>query len=193
MQAEFARDIATDPDLKAKVLTLCAGLDPKSIETITRILSRMRTAYTQGKPYCDTLTNEETQKIARIREEFYPKVREVAQGLYYTDGFLSSKPLDACVILCRHHLHHLHASTLEAIRHKDIIDVGASFGDSALVFQGFSDKNIYSFEPTSEGYEALQETIKLNNATRIIPVKKALGASKSRTHQYKWWWLKHGV
>ncbi|WP_394953681.1 FkbM family methyltransferase [uncultured Helicobacter sp.] len=182
MQAEFARDIATDPDLKAKVLTLCAGLDPKSIETITRILSRMRTAYTQGKPYCDTLTNEETQEIARIREEFYPKVRKVAQGLYYTDGFLSSKPLDACVILCRHHLHHLHASTLEAIRHKDIIDVGASFGDSALVFQGFSDKNIYSFEPTSEGYEALQETIKLNNATRIIPVKKALGASKSQGH-----------
>ena len=107
-------------------------------------------------------------------------MRKLADGLYYTDGFLSSKPLDACVILSHHHLPCLQSRTLEAMRHKDIIDVGASFGDSALVFGRYTDKHIYSFEPTKEGYDALQETIRLNAATRIIPVKKALGASISQ-------------
>ena len=180
MQADFAYDIATDPDLKTKVLTLCAGLDPQSTDTIMRIISRMHTAYAQGKPYCDILTEAESEEIARIRRDFYPKVQKIAKGLYYTDGFLSSKPLDDCVILCHHHLHCLLPSTLEAIQHKDIIDVGASFGDSALVFQKYTDKHIYAFEPTNEGYEALQETISLNNATRIIPINKALGANASK-------------
>lgn len=65
------------------------------------------------------------------------------------------------------------------MRSKDFIDVGGYVGDSALVFEEFTDKNIYTFEPTKDNYERILQTIKLNNLKRTIPINKGLGAEDS--------------
>ena len=76
----------------------------------------------------------------------------------------------------------IQAGMVDSVRrkHKNIIDVGACVGDSSLVFGDFTTKSIYAFEPTSANYNHLLRTIALNNATRIIPVKKALGSKPDR-------------
>ncbi len=79
----------------------------------------------------------------------------------------------------KHSLHILEPQTLERMRSKDFIDVGACIGDSAVLFEReFCDKNIYTFEPTRENFRLLKRTLELNNSKRIIPVNKALGAEK---------------
>ncbi|MDE7174551.1 MAG: FkbM family methyltransferase [Helicobacter sp.] len=59
---------------------------------------------------------------------------------------------------------------------KNIIDVGGYIGDSALILQQYTQKKVYSFEALSDNYDLMRQTIALNNANRIIPIKKALGA-----------------
>lgn len=50
----------------------------------------------------------------------------------------------------------------------------------AIVFErDFSDKNIYSFEPTKQRYELMLHTLKLNNSFRVIPVNNGLGSQNS--------------
>ena len=66
----------------------------------------------------------------------------------------------------------------EHIRKKSIIDVGGFVGDSALVLQEYTDDKIYCFEALQENYNTILKTIELNRSTKIIPVKKALGAQK---------------
>ena len=67
------------------------------------------------------------------------------------------------------------------MRNKDFIDVGGFVGDSAIIFeQEFCDKNIYSFEATKSNFKLLERTLWLNNATRIIPINKALGAVEGK-------------
>lgn len=66
--------------------------------------------------------------------------------------------------------------TLQRIRQKDIIDVGGFIGDSAIIFEReFTERNIYSFEPTSKNYALMQETLRLNDSKRIIPIHQGLG------------------
>lgn len=61
---------------------------------------------------------------------------------------------------------------------KDIIDAGAYVGDSALILQEYTLKKVHAFEAVRSNYEAMLQTIKLNEAKRIIPVNKGLGSVK---------------
>jgi FkbM family methyltransferase len=62
------------------------------------------------------------------------------------------------------------------IRSKSIIDAGGYIGDSAIVFAQYTDKKVYSFEPSKHNFKMMLETIKLNNLqNKIVPINKALG------------------
>ena len=77
----------------------------------------------------------------------------------------------------KHNLDVLDSQTLEAMKHKDFIDVGGFIGDSAVLFEReFCDKNIYTFEPTKENFRLLKRTLELNDSKRIIPINKGLGS-----------------
>ena len=43
------------------------------------------------------------------------------------------------------------------------------------MLEDYTDKKVYSFEPTDENYDYMLRTIKLNDSKKIIPVKCALG------------------
>ena len=181
VQTALAKDIVANEQVDAKILNLCKGLDTKSIDTITRIISRLRTTHLCRRESYDLLTEEEYQELDRIRREFYPQIQQLSPTLYVYRGlFLPTDFFEISVLWHEHSLDELESSTLAKMKHKDIIDVGACVGDSALVFQKYTDKHIYAFEPTNENYTFLLQTIQLNNATRIIPINKALGASASK-------------
>ena len=53
----------------------------------------------------------------------------------------------------------------------------------------FCDKNIYSFEATQTNFKLMQQALKLNNSSRIIPINKGLGAKKkhyANRRLFKW-------
>lgn len=60
---------------------------------------------------------------------------------------------------------------------KDIIDGGAYWGDSALVFTGYDPRRVYSFEPHPATYLDLCRTVADNHLEElVIPVKAGLGS-----------------
>lgn len=49
------------------------------------------------------------------------------------------------------------------IKNKTVIDIGASFGDTAIYFALHGAKKVYAFEPLPSVYKLAEENIKLNN------------------------------
>jgi FkbM family methyltransferase len=65
------------------------------------------------------------------------------------------------VFCASHLLEMLDRRVIDYIRPRAALDIGAWVGDSALVFMDYT-KDVYSFEPTLEGFNALEKTIGLN-------------------------------
>lgn len=73
----------------------------------------------------------------------------------------------------------------QQIKGRDIIDGGAYWGDSALIFSEYSPNKIYSFEPQPETFEKLLNTIKKNGlGEKIIPEQFGLGITREIGNLY---------
>lgn len=70
----------------------------------------------------------------------------------------------------------------ERIQTKDILDLGAFIGDSALVLAEYTNKNVYAFEPSGANFAALEKTVVLNQNTRIVPVHAGIGAKDGEAY-----------
>ncbi|GAB7140318.1 hypothetical protein RsTz2092_02660 [Deferribacterales bacterium RsTz2092] len=154
---------------------LVAGMDSGSVDTVDRVLRGVRLAI--DDPACelvlDIYPDEEKEwrrqmqqmkeGVSNMNDYFvcgrykFPSVPELS----YHDG----KPQDTLMRLAE-------------IRTKNILDVGAFIGDSAVVLAQYTDKQLYAFEPTSGNYSQLLKTIQLNGTKNIVPVKLALGDSE---------------
>lgn len=74
---------------------------------------------------------------------------------------------------------------LQQIVGKDIIDGGASWGDSALVFQEYAPSSIHAFEPLNENYRMLCETQQKSHVDKLVPVHMGLGCHE-REETFFW-------
>ena len=102
------------------------------------------------KEFIETLTEKEYLELYRITTEFFPNIHKLSHTIYiYKNYFLPTHSFEISVFWYEHKLKEFESSTLAKIKNKDIIDVGGYVGDSALVFQKYTDKNIYTFEPTN--------------------------------------------
>lgn len=178
LQFAIGKEIVTNPqNLEQKILTLFNGLDKKSKELISKTIDRLKTAYinnTNNVP----ITDDETITLQKIYKDFYAKIYQLKDDIYYCDGFLiPSKTPEISVMYYKHSMNIFHPKTLNKIQEKDILDIGASWGDSALILQEFTKKNIYSFEASKSRFTTLLRTLKMNNAIRVIPVNKGIGAN----------------
>lgn len=127
------------------------------------------------------MTKDEISDLDRLYTQFFPNIFKISDNLWSYDGYLLPWQIgNVEVFWYKHSMNMFEPQTLATIKNKDIIDVGASIGDSALIFENeFCDKNIYSFEPTKQRYELMLRTIKLNKTSRIIPINKALGSQET--------------
>lgn len=57
---------------------------------------------------------------------------------------------------------------------RDIIDVGAYIGDSALILEKYTKKNVYAFEPFNDAFQELRQNIELNKKDNILPFNLGL-------------------
>lgn len=171
------------PDYLYRYKKLVRGLDEKSIETVNLVLSRHQLVYGKKNETFDLWTQEEKQIILRQRQEFYANTLEIAEGVYACGKYLLASPESG--------MGHIETSVItdccgffeldhpERIKDRDILDLGAFIGDSALVLGEHTAGKVHAFEPSTENYKALLKTIELNEAEdKIVPVKAGAGAER---------------
>lgn len=163
-----------------KAQKLCENMDLQSKNIVYQIISRTKAAALSPTQQIFHLTQHEKNQLLNIENDFFANICEVAPEVFYYQGyFLPIRHFEVSVFYYKHGLDTFSPQTLAKIKNLDVIDVGGFIGDSALIFQDFTDKNIYSFEATSHNYNLMLQTLKLNNANRIVPVKKGLGSEQT--------------
>lgn len=169
-------------DIKEKHIQLVKNLDSRSKDCVTTILERIKKIAT-SKEYSNLFSNEENRQINMLMEDFYKNCYCINEGCYaYKNYLLPIKHFEPSVLYYKHNIDNL--KTLNKIKNKAIIDVGAFIGDSAIVLQNYTNNNVYSFEPTNKNFSLLLKTIELNHSKRIIPQKYALGSKNEEIEIY---------
>jgi FkbM family methyltransferase len=132
----------------------------------------------------------DNNKISVNQSNTYSIVRSIQQKIQkqkniyildyeYTRYYLPKNCFTSYIFDNHYGLKQLSKTITDYITGKDILDIGACIGDSAILFLQYSPARIFAYEPASNNYKDLLETISLNNASdKIIPVKKGLGAKE---------------
>jgi len=80
------------------------------------------------------------------------------------------------VFLYHYGLKYLESDILNIIRKGNIIDCGASFGDSSIILSKYTDHKVYALEPDKTIFNYLTENIRKNNLdNKIIPINCGVG------------------
>jgi FkbM family methyltransferase len=161
-----------------KYLALIDGLDEESRSTVCIALQRIMKLYHVKGPWRRAtfrLTPSELLAIKKERDALASGVVRLPNGVWAYKGWLLPHwRLLSEAIVHRHFIEEL--GHLRKIRGRDILDVGGFIGDSALVLSGYTDKNVYSFDPNPKNIEKMRETMRLNRTgAKIVPVPLGLG------------------
>ncbi|MBR2525326.1 FkbM family methyltransferase [bacterium] len=155
---------------------LINNLDKKSITCVDNIISKIKLVAEKKIFFNKHIFNFKEQKqIKNLIHNFYPNIKKINENCYkYKNYTLPLNHFEPSVFYYKHNIEELNKNKF---KYKDIIDVGAYIGDSAIVLSPYTKGTVYSFEPTSEIYDLMQKTLKLNpECKNIVPVKKGLGA-----------------
>lgn len=167
------KDYIDSPELKDSYLKLIKDLDKDSIETVSKIIHRYKDYKKNGNTHF-VLSQEEINEIQHL-QNFKQQIIRINENLYTFKDYLLP-----CNILERFE-YGIFAKDYyinEFSNHnkdKNIIDVGAFIGDSALIFGKYTNKKVYAFEPFKNNYEKLKATITINNYKNIVPINLGLG------------------
>lgn len=150
------------------LLSLLKGLDKQSYHTVIRILQQineLNKAKSQSfQDGIDLYNDQEKQTITEFTRMFEPYILHVSQHYHqYKNYILPVNQFSALAFYFNYGLSALrHADT---IKHKSVIDIGATAADSALIFQQLDPKSVYLFEDNPEQIALAQQTITLNHLT----------------------------
>ncbi len=165
---------------KHSFLNLIKNLDETSKETIARIIKRIEIVEKSKYEPVDIYTSKEKIQLNNVKKDFWQSILKIDSDVYcYKHYLLPKNNFEIDVFYEKYGLNLVDHSKFY---NKDIIDAGAYIGDSSLLLQEYTTKNVYAFEPEHSNYSLLEKTIELNETSRIIPQKLGLGNSKS-THK----------
>lgn len=160
---------------------LCNGLASEDEIKINRIIDRMRHFVLEDSLNCDIFTLSEKQQINDMERDMSENSGNgVSEGMpFYC--YRNYKLYDNCFAsgVFYYKLGLQQINNLEKVKRKNIIDVGAYMGDSAIVLSEYTSQKVYAFEAFYDNYRKISETAALNEKTNIVPINVALGEDKS--------------
>jgi len=149
---------------------LISGLDKESVDTVNRILTRFQQINSGESAQ---FTAKELRELDLLRRNF--KVLKLNENCFvWNNYFLPIDHFEPSVMLYQNGITNI--KDVQKLKNKDIIDVGGFIGDSALIFSDYTNKKVYSFEPSSKNFDLMQKTISMNKKNNIVPVKFGLGS-----------------
>ncbi|MDR1167758.1 MAG: FkbM family methyltransferase [Heliobacteriaceae bacterium] len=160
-------------NFEEKYLKLLANLDNDSKTLLSRIMKNIFIPLNGGDRFYDKIhTQEEKTGLMNLQREFYDKIVKISDNIYqYKQYLLPKYGFEPQTFYEKYE----NLFPVEKIKNKAILDVGGYIGDSALIFQEYTNDKVYAFEPVKENFDCLLQTIKLNNADKIVPVNIGLG------------------
>jgi hypothetical protein len=140
---------------KSKVELLKAGLDDESCRLIDLFAERHKKSFVWSQ---EELTLFDNSHLAPCKYKFAKLQGYQPEVFYFKNG------------LC-----FIENEIEKNLKGKCVIDGGSCCGDSALMFQEYDvvDK-VYAFEPMSQTYEGLVNTLKMNKVDRVCPLQIGL-------------------
>ncbi|WP_347489320.1 FkbM family methyltransferase [Desulfoscipio sp. XC116] len=162
-------------DFEDKFLSLINGLGPDSRATVSKVLARQkRITYVKDLPI-DIMTDAEAERIRYINQNMQD-ILKVSDNLYsYNNYLLPIKHFEISVFIDKYFIDTLRHP--EWFNTKCIIDAGAFIGDSALILAPMTSGKVYAFEATTEYFEMMKQTLRINQLENVEPIHVALGAS----------------
>lgn len=147
-----------------KTEALTHGLDRNSKELIQRIIERQRTMFTHNIFDIGLLTREELQDQ---RINTYPIKQKYK-------GFSNYYGIENFYFHCG--LRFIDRTILKRYEQYDLIDAGASNGDTPAIFsREYRFKTIHAFEPENHNYSLLVKNISKFQLHNVVPVHMGLG------------------
>ena len=170
---QFKKYISDEQYFKRKYLNLVRNCDSVSIETVNIIIKRLQQILNKQANIFDVFTVEEQEVLQRIDHEFGSIIKITEDSYCYKNYMLPQNSFNPEIFYYKLGLNII--STIDDIKDKDIIDVGAYVGDSMLVLSPLTKRRVYCFEAVKNIYDNLLKTIELNDKKNIVPVNMALG------------------
>lgn len=179
---DVASDILSDRsyvqfagDITQEYLSLINGVDDESRAIVTRVLRRLRD-FGAGRGNVFQITKREEDEYFALIDFHYNRIMPLHDGWFLYDGrwFLPSAEISSTVFYYNHFINEVDRRHLSG---RDVLDVGAHMGDSALVMRQFFAGTIWSFEPSPQNFLKLQSTILRNNLKGVEAVQLALGSN----------------
>ncbi len=169
--------------IPARLQALTAGMDKKSVDTVNRLCDRNFRLLPQQEDTPLYLFNhwklytpeeQEGAKVPLDEAPFREKFVIAPDAVMETPVFTFH-----CGLKC------LPQDITARLAGKDILDGGAYWGDSALVFTEYSPRHIYAFEPHPATHTSLCRTISANHLEAVItPVEAGLGSTNENAQLY---------
>lgn len=180
---EFYNDIQK-LDFVNSYKSLIKNLDDDSVQCINKVLARVELISKNGLPIYNLYDKNELSEIDNINKNFYPNIIKLSDNCFaYKKYLLPINHFEPSVFYYKNNIDVL--TDFNKIREKNIIDVGGYIGDSAIIFSDYTNKHIYSFEPTTENLSLMNRTIEINELkNKIIPVNMALGSKNEEQEIY---------
>lgn len=155
---------------KQKVNALTRGLDSSSVQLVKRIIQRQKYMFTHNIFDIGLLTREELQDQ---RINTYP-IKQNYKGLSNYYG------IENFYFHCG--LRFIDRTVLKRYEQYDLIDAGASNGDTAAIFsREYAFKTIHAFEPENNNYSLLVKNISKFQLHNVVPVNMGIGDRIQRT------------
>ncbi len=171
------------PQIDEKLALVTAGMDEESRETVLRHCRRN----------FELLPTEENTALYRYDHYklYTPWELEGAKTMDELERFRGDWVIPEKAMMensvWRFHcgLKTLPQHVLDRLRGRGVIDGGAFWGDSALVFSTYGPSVIFAFEPQPDTHEMLRGVVRDNGLEgRIVPVRAGLGADAGTARLY---------
>ena len=182
-EKEFLRsffDYTERPDFSDKYLSFIHGMSPASIRECNKILARICFVKEHPElPRYNFFSPEEQLQRIKLQIDFRSRIVRISDQLFAYDQYLLPiNHFEACVFLYKHGIELVRDKA--CLRDKVFIDAGGFIGDSALVLQEYTDKQIYSFEVNPSNVELFKRSVELNHlSSKVTLVEKALWSRKT--------------
>ncbi|KKQ53541.1 MAG: Methyltransferase FkbM family [Parcubacteria group bacterium GW2011_GWD2_38_11] len=146
------------------ILDLKKDLDETSCVLVDEILKRFEYIYTHSLMDTDQFFNQEELK----EQSLLDRERKSKNNL---PGFV-----DEVISFYHNGLKLLPAEVKKSLIGTDVVDAGAFWGDSSVIFNKEYDfHKIYAFEPEKNNFSKLVTNIKENNLSNVLAVEKGVG------------------
>lgn len=167
-------------DIPALVDKLKASLDAESCAAIDLFLERVQFLLPEKLPGDSPVLYRKDDLFTDAEQEPYRTGKVLARTRAFREKYqIGTNKTFLCPIFYESGLVFLSEDVRKTIAGSAVIDCGAYWGDTAIVFSEYAPAKVYAFEPVDYWHKEMTRIVELNGLEDVIvPVKKGISAGE---------------